>query len=99
MKKLLISVGLLLLVSSSPNKGDVIYCRPEIKSCIHNLNTLKSWLIYDYKSNKIPSYVYEEYLLVLNNTSLSLEMILDNKGQCDTTQKKPAKFTYEIQKP
>ena len=98
MKKILISIGLLFLMSST-TKGDIIYCRPEVEACIHNLKTLKSWLKYDYKNSKIPSYVYEEYLLVLNNTTLSLEMILDNKGQCDTTQKQPAKFVYEINKP
>ena len=98
MKKILISIGLLFLMSST-TKGDIIYCRPEVKACIHNLEILKGWLEYDYRENKIPSYVYEEYLLVLNNTRLSLEMILNNKGQCDTTQKQPAKFVYEIKKP
>tara|TARA_R100000700_G_scaffold26426_1_gene33225 strand:- start:246 stop:554 length:309 start_codon:yes stop_codon:yes gene_type:complete len=96
MKKILISVGLLFLISSSPNNGTVIFCKPEIKYCIYNLKVLKKWLNYDYKEGKIPSYVYEEYLFVLNNTSLSLEMILENKGQCDTTQKQPAKFVYKI---
>ena len=98
MKKILISIGLLFLMSST-TKGDIIYCRPEVKACIHNLKTLKSWLKYDYKNSKIPSYVYEEYLLVLNNTTLSLEMILDNKGQCDTTNQNPVKFAYKINKP
>ena len=85
------------LFSFELEKGDIIYCRPEIKSCIQNLEVLKVWLEDDYKNEKIPSYVYEEYLLVLNNTRLGLEMILDNKGQCDTKIKKPAKFKYELQ--
>ena len=96
MKKLIVLLFITSLFSFELEKGDTIYCRPEIKSCIQNLEVLKGWLEYDYKDDKIPSYVYEEYLLVLNNTRLSLEMILDNKGQCDTTIKKPAKFKYNI---
>tara|TARA_R100001591_G_scaffold104392_1_gene112038 strand:- start:753 stop:1052 length:300 start_codon:yes stop_codon:yes gene_type:complete len=99
MKKILISIGLLFLMSSSTTKGDIIYCRPEVKACIHNLVTLKAWLKHDYENNKISSYLYEEYLLVINNTTLSLEMILDNKGQCDTTNQQPVKFAYKINKP
>ena len=49
------------LFSFELEKGDIIYCRPEIKSCIQNLEVLKVWLEDDYKNEKILSYVYEEY--------------------------------------
>lgn len=95
MKKVFISLGLLLLLSSSNQQGVLVYCKPEIKYCVHNLKVLKQWLLQDYNEDKIPTYVYQEYLLVLDNTERSLEMILDNKGQCDTVSK-PTKFKYNL---
>ena len=95
MKKILVSACILFSINGF-SQTTRIYCKPELKYCIYNLKQMKRWLIYDYKDNKIPEHIYQEYLLVLENTRRSLEMMVENKGQCDTTAK-PQKFTYDLQ--
>jgi hypothetical protein len=99
MKKIIISVAsFILLTSSSVNKLEDdwvrIYCKPDIKTAIHNLKQLKYWIELDNKDNKINDDIFTEYHLAVQNTILSLEMILDNKGQCDTSDNKVYKLKY-----
>jgi len=95
MKKILISIATLVLLTSSVSEEKVtIYCRPDIKIAIHNLKQLKYWVELDYKDNKIDDNMYTEYHIAIRSTILSLEMILDNKGQCDTTDKKVYELKY-----
>ena len=96
MKKLIVLIFIMSLFSFELEKGTIIYCKPEIKYCIHNLKEMKNWLKYDKEQNKISEYVYQEYLLVLDNTQRSLEMMLENKGQCDTISGRPEKFKYDL---
>ena len=63
----------------------VIYCKPDIVKCLENLENLKQWLLEDYKDQIITNKTHDEYHLVVTHTISSLEMILENKGQCDTS--------------
>ena len=99
MKKIITSVAaFILLTSSSVNRYEddwvKIYCQADLGKCAYNLNQLKSWLKYDYEAGKIPGYVYDEYFLVLDNTTRSIQMLIKNEGQCDTTDYKVKKLKY-----
>ena len=103
MKKIIISVAsFILLTSSSLNKYEDdwvrIYCEADMNKCVHNLTQLKSWLKYDYEQGKIPAYVYDEYFVVLDNTTKSLQMLIKNEGQCDTTNYNVKKLKYTTEK-
>ena len=103
MKKIIISVAsFILLTSSSLNKYEDdlvrIYCKADLNKCVHNLTQLKSWLKYDYEQGKIPAYVYDEYFVVLDNTTRSLQMLIKNEGQCDTTNYNVKKLKYTTDK-
>ena len=65
-----------------------IYCKPEIKYCLSNLNKLNKWLIYDNEENKIPKYVFQLNSIGLDNTIRSLKMMTENKGQCSSCKSK-----------
>jgi hypothetical protein len=72
--------------SKTPELEDsqtVIYCKPDIAKCIENLENLKQWLWDDYQDQKISNKNHDEYHLVVTNTIASLEMFLEDKGQCD----------------
>ena len=91
---ILISIAALVLLTSSFSEEKVyIYCKPDIKIAIQNLKNLRYWIELDYKDNKINN-MYTEYHIAVQNTILSLEMILDNKGQCDTSDTKIYKLKY-----
>lgn len=99
MKKIIISIATFILLTSSSVsncKSDwvKIYCKPDIKSAIHNLKQLKYWIELDNKENKINDSIFTEYHIAVQSTILSLEMILDNKGQCDTLDNKVYELKY-----
>jgi hypothetical protein len=95
MKKIIISLTAITLFSSSFSEDKVyIYCKPDINACIWNLHQMQAWVQWDYEDGKMSEKMYKEYRLVLVNTRKSLEMILDNKGQCDTVNLKPVKLKY-----
>ena len=94
MKKIIISISLFISLKRFSQTG-IVYCRPEMKYCIHNLKEMKKWLVYDHQNNQIPDYVFQEYLLVLEHTRRSLEMMVENKGQCDTTDTDTT-FKYDL---
>ena len=95
MKKILIFTAVMLMLTVNASEEKVyIYCKPDIKVAIHNLKQLKYWVELDYKANKIDGNMYTEYHIAVQSTILSLEMILDNKGQCDTTDNKVFKLKY-----
>ena len=71
----------------------VIYCKPDIVKCLENLENLKQWLLEDYKDQIITNKTHDEYHLVVTHTISSLEMILENKGQCDTSKDRE-NFSY-----
>ncbi len=85
MRKLIISIGLLTSINSYSQKGVVIYCKPDIKKCIENLEVLQTWIWNDYNEQYLSSKMHDEYELVITHTISSLEMILKDRGQCDTT--------------
>jgi hypothetical protein len=95
MKKILIFTALMLMLTGNASEEKVyIYCKPDMKSCIHNLEQIKFWVELDYEAGKIDQNIYTEYHIAISNTLRSLEMILDNKGQCDTTDNKVYKLKY-----
>ena len=99
MKKIIISIAsFILLTSSYVNRYEEdwvrIYCQADLDKCVHNLTQLKSWLNDDYKAGKIPGYVYDEYLVVLDNTTRSIQMLIKDEGQCDTTNYRVKKLKY-----
>ena len=71
--------------SVKENSGTLIHCKPDIAKCLENLENLKQWLLEDYKDQIITNKTHDEYHLVVTHTISSLEMILENKGQCDTS--------------
>ena len=83
MKKIIIAIGLLTFKNSFSQTK--IYCKPDINKCISNLQNLEHWLSEDAKEEKISYKIWKEYEIVVTHTISSLEMILDDKGQCDTT--------------
>ena len=102
MKKIIISVATFILLTSSSftimSDWVRIYCEADMNKCVHNLTQLKSWLKYDYEQGKIPAYVYDEYFVVLDNTTKSLQMLIKNEGQCDTTNYNVKKLKYTTDK-
>ena len=72
--------------SVKENSGTVIYCKPDIAKCLENLENLKRWLWDDYNDKKLSNKIHDEYHLVVAHTISSLEMILEDKGQCDTSK-------------
>lgn len=70
------------------NDQTVIYCKPDITKCLENLENLKQWLLDDYKNKKISNKTHDEYHLVVAHTISSLEMILEDKGQCDKSNER-----------
>ena len=84
MKKIIIIAVIFLGLTSSNsninNEWATIYCKPNLQKCIQNLNHLELWLELDYKDGKISENEYEAYKLVAENTSKSIEMILDSSG-------------------
>ena len=62
-----------------------IYCKPDVSKCVSNLNVLKKWVIEDYLDTTISAKTYDQYKSILINTIAGLEMIIENKNQCDTT--------------
>lgn len=99
MKKIIISIAsFILLTSSSVNRYEQewvkIYCQADLNKCVHNLIQLKSWLNDDYEAGKIPGYVYDEYFVVLDNTTRSIQMLIKDEGQCDTTNYRVKKLKY-----
>ncbi len=54
-----------------------IYCTPDLEKCLDNLINLKDFLYYDYTVTKeIPEHIYHEYNLVIDYTTLSINMVL-----------------------
>ena len=72
--------------SVKENSGTVIYCKPDIAKCLENLENLKRWLWDDYNDKILSNKTHDEYHLVVTHTISSLEMILEDKGQCDTSK-------------
>jgi|TARA_Y200000002_G_scaffold280886_1_gene234976 hypothetical protein len=83
MKKLFIIISIFTVNKTFSQTR--IYCKPDIKKCINNLENLDYWLWQDGKDKKIPYEIWKQYELVITHTISSLEMILENKNQCDTT--------------
>ena len=84
MKKIILIICVLSIKSSFSQVK--IYCKPDIEKCISNLQNLEYWLSNDAKEDKISHEIWKEYELVVTHTITSLEMILDDRGQCDTTE-------------
>ena len=91
-----------IITSSSVNRYENdwvrIYCQADLNKCVSNLIQLKSWLKYDYEGGKIPAYIYDEYFVVIDNTTRSLQMVIKDEGQCDTTKYKVKKLEYTTKK-
>ena len=92
MKKLLISLG--ILISCIGYSQTRIYCKPDLEKCINNLRNLEKWIKDDYDNKKISGILYDEYHIVLINTIQSISMVIEDRGQCDTTNvKEPLIYT------
>ena len=53
---------------------------PKLNKCIQNLNHLELWLEIDHDAGLINDNIYEAYKLVAENTSKSIEMVLNPKS-------------------
>jgi len=91
MKKLLISIG--VLINCVGYTQTRIYCKPDLEKCISNLENLEKWIKDDYDNKKITGILYDEYHVVIFNTIQSISMVIEDRGQCDTTNAKET-FTY-----
>ena len=91
MKKLLISIG--VLISCVGYSQATIYCKPDLEKCISNLENLEKWIKDDYENKKITGILYDEYHVVILNTIQSISMVIEDRGQCDTTNVKET-LTY-----
>ena len=81
MKKVIISAMLfanILCVKAQELKtSHKIYCTPDLEKCLDNLINLKNFLYYDYTVTKeIPEHIYHEYNLVIDYTTVSINMVL-----------------------
>ena len=79
MKKVIISAMLfanILCVKAQELKtSHKIYCTPDLEKCLDNLINLKNFLYYDYTVTKeIPEHIYHEYNLVIDYTTVSINM-------------------------
>ena len=63
MKNFIIIFSISLIAFSSCNfrTYDNIYLSKNLDKSIHNIEVLQKWLYWDYKNNKIPEYVLNEY--------------------------------------
>ncbi len=86
MKKILISIG--ILISCAGYSQTRIYCKPDLEKCISNLENLEKWIKDDYDNNKISGTLYDEYHVVIMTTIQSISMVIEDRGQCDTTDAK-----------
>ena len=59
---------------------DSIYVEKDIEAVRRNISTMKSWLNQDFMDGHIPSWIYDQYYLVLNNSEISLKLLLKNKN-------------------
>ena len=81
MKKILISTMFLTnffcFKAQEIQESHKIYCAPSLEKCLENLFKLKDFLYYDYEVKKeIPEHIYREYNLVIDYTTLSINMVL-----------------------
>jgi hypothetical protein len=81
MKKILVSAMLFTSVfcfkAQEIKTSHKIYCAPDLKKCLDNLINLKNFLYYDYTVTKeIPEHIYHEYNLVIDYTTVSINMVL-----------------------
>ena len=86
MKKLIVSVS--MLISLNCYSQTVIYCKPDLNKCIENLKNLEQWIWQDYQDKVINNKTHDEYHVAITHTISSLQMILKNEGQCDTSNDK-----------
>ena len=55
------SISLITFSSCNFRSYDNIYLSKNLDKSIHNIEVLQKWLYWDYKNNKIPEYVLNEY--------------------------------------
>ena len=72
MRKILICFSLL---SCTSKNYDVVWYTGNIKKCIQNLEVMENWVRDDYNNGDIKKYCANNYLLVIENTKLSLELL------------------------
>ena len=79
MKKITISLLMLLSLNSFSQDiyYDSIYLEKDIEACRRNVYTMRVWVKDDYLAGDIPRYIYDNYMLVLENTERSLELLLE----------------------
>ena len=78
MKKIIISIFTLISLNyySQDIDYDSIYVEKDIEAVRRNISTMKSWLNQDYADGNIPMWIYDQYYLVLNNSEISLKLLL-----------------------
>ena len=82
MKKITISIFMLMSLNhySQDISYDSIYIEKDIEAVRRNISTMKSWLNQDYVDGNIPLWIYDQYYLVLNNSEISLKLLLQKEN-------------------
>jgi hypothetical protein len=81
MKKILI---ILSLSSCSHQKFDVVWYSKNLNKVIENIETMEDWVKDDYLNGDIETYCANNYLLLLENTKLSIQKHKDYKPNTNT---------------
>ncbi len=71
MKKITITIAMLLMSSCKLEQGSVYYSN-KLKKCVHNLEQLEDFIQQDFLEEQIPLYVANNYLTVVRYTKCSL---------------------------
>jgi|TARA_R100000541_G_scaffold13799_1_gene23129 hypothetical protein len=82
MKKVAISIFMLIYLNyySQDISYDSIYVEKDIEAVRRNISTMKFWLNQDYADGNIPLWIYDQYYLVLNNSEMSLKLLLQKEN-------------------
>ena len=81
MRKILI---ILSLSSCSHQKFGVIWHTKNLNKVIENIETMENWVKEDYLNGDIETYCANNYLLLLENTKLSIQKHKDYKPNTNT---------------
>jgi len=71
MKKVIITIAVLL--ASCNTHQDIIYSSKNVYKSIKNLETMREWIEYDTRNNKMESGHKEHYYLLINQTIYNLQ--------------------------
>ena len=81
MKKITITIAILLMSSCKLEQGSVYYSN-NLKKCVHNLEQLENFIQQDYYNGEIPKFAANNYLTIVKYTKCSLLKDSVSKDNC-----------------